>query len=154
MGRRLYKGWFIPSFKITIMTIDFPCFEYYKLNIQPSTLHHPNMHCPLKSLSESLFLSHFKSFKNLYSPLINCINMYSGCLLCLAGSMISGAGAAVRAIGEKPDQLEKPDTHAMATYIKRLMKRDGQEVSAVDPTDQNIYVYYILGLGQRGAGLG
>ena len=131
MGRRLYKGWFIPSFKITIMTIDFPCFEYYKLNIQPSTLHHPNMHCPMKSLSERLFLSHFKSFKYLYSPLINCIHMYSGCLLCLAGSMISGAGAAGRAIGE---QLEKPDTHAMATYIKRLMKRDGQEVSAVDRT--------------------
>ena len=52
--------------------------------------------------------------------------------------MISGAGAAGRAIGE---QLEKPDTHAMATYIKRLMKRDGQEVSAVDPTDQ--YVIYV-----------
>merc|ERR1712037_664223 len=50
--------------------------------------------------------------------------LYKGCLLCLAGSMISGAGAAGRAIGE---QLEKPDTHAMATYIKRLMKRDGQE---------------------------
>merc|ERR1712037_552741 len=50
--------------------------------------------------------------------------LYKGCLLCLAGSMISGAGAAGRAIGE---QFEKPDTHAMATYIKRLMKRDGQE---------------------------
>ena len=148
MGRRLYKGWFIPSFKITIMTIDFPCFEYYKLNIQPSTLHHPNMHCPLKSLSESLFLSHFKSFKYLC---INCINMYSGCLLCLAGSMISGAGAAGRAIGE---QLEKPDTHAMATYIKRLMKRDGQEVSAIDPTVRSVCNIYVPGLGQRGAGLG
>ena len=154
MGRRLYKGWFIPSFKITIMNIDFLCFEFYKLNIQPSTLHHPNMHCPMKSLSERLFLSHFKSFKNLYSPLINCIHMYSGCLLCLAGSMISGAGAAVRAIGEKPDQLEKPDTHAMATYIKRLMKRDGQEVSAIDPTVRSVCNIYVPGLGQRGAGLG
>ena len=76
--------------------------------------------------------------------------MYSGCLLCLAGSMISGAGAAGRAIGE---QLEKPDTHAMATYIKRLMKRDGQEVSAIDPV-RSVCNIYVPGLGQRGAGLG
>merc|ERR1712037_483888 len=58
--------------------------------------------------------------------------LYKGCLLCLAGSMISGAGAAGRAIGE---QLEKPDTHAMATYIKRLMKRDGQEDWANEALD-------------------
>merc|ERR1712037_673119 len=29
--------------------------------------------------------------------------------------------------GQKGEEPEKPDTHAMATYIKRLMKRDGQE---------------------------
>jgi len=49
--------------------------------------------------------------------------LFKGCLLYLAVSMISGAAA----IGQNTVDSEKPDTHAMATYIKRLMKRDGQE---------------------------
>merc|ERR1711953_786147 len=44
-----------------------------------------------------------------------------GCLICLAVSMVSGA------VVSSQKQVVRPDTHTMAAYIKRLMKRDGQE---------------------------
>ena len=58
--------------------------------------------------------------------------------------MISGAAAVGGAVGQKGEEPEKPDTHAIATYIKRLMKRDGQEVSAVD-INSLISVHYRIG---------
>jgi len=44
-----------------------------------------------------------------------------GCLICLAVSMVSGA------VVSSQKQVVRPDTHTMAAYIKRLMKRDGQQ---------------------------
>merc|ERR1712156_1234008 len=72
-------------------------------------------------------------------------HLTKGCLLCLAVSMVHGEGST----NQMTEQPERPDTHAMASYIKRLMKRDGQQDWADEVLDWDERGNFVKSLMER-----